>query len=103
MSNGLEAEGVIKRHFDVANFLLAHGANVSTNWNSHELARILHDLVFLPDPYERMQFPIDRGIYLTMKDYRWGSTAAGWARHALRDEKMAQWLEEAERQREPRR
>ena len=97
------ALAVINRHFDVADFLLAHGANVSTNWNSHEPASILHHLVFLPDPYERMQFLIDRGIDLTIKDYRWGSTAAGWARHALRDEKMAQWLEEAERQRELRR
>ncbi len=94
------ALAVINRHFDVADFLLAHGANVSTNWNSHEPASILHHLVFLPDPYERMQFLIDRGIDLTIKDYRWGSTAAGWARHALRDEKMAQWLEEAERQRD---
>jgi hypothetical protein len=94
------ALAVINRHFDVADFLLAHGANVSTNWNSHEPASILHHLVFLPDPYERMQFLIDRGIDLTITDYRWGSTAAGWARHALRDEKMAQWLEEAERQRE---
>jgi hypothetical protein len=97
------ALAVINRHFDVADFLLAHGANVSTNWNSHEPASILHHLVFLPDPYERMQFLIDRGIDLTIKDYRWGSTAAGWARHALRDEKMAHWLEEAERQRELRR
>jgi hypothetical protein len=97
------ALAVINRHFDVADFLLAHGANVSTTWNSHEPASILHHLVFLPDPYERMQFLIDRGIDLTMKDYRWGSTAAGWARHALRDEKMAQWLEEAERRRELRR
>ena len=97
------ALAVINRHFDVADFLLAHGANVSTNWNSHEPATILHHLVFLPDPYERMQFLIDRGIDLTIKDYRWGSTAAGWARHALRDEKMAQWLEDAERQRELRR
>jgi hypothetical protein len=95
------ALAVINRHFDVADFLLAHGANVSTTWNSHEPASILHHLVFLPDPYERMQFLIDRGIDLAIKDYRWGSTAAGWARHALRDEKMAQWLEEAERQREP--
>jgi hypothetical protein len=94
------ALAVINRHFDVADFLLAHGANVSTNWNSHEPASILHHLVFLPDPYERMQFLIDRGIDLTMKDYRWGSTAAGWARHALRDETMAQWLEDAERQRD---
>ena len=97
------AWAVINRHFDVADFLLAHGANVSTNWNSHEPASILHHLVFLPDPRERMQFLIDRGIDLTIKDYRWGSTAAGWARHALRDEEMAQWLEEAERQRELRR
>jgi hypothetical protein len=94
------AMAVINRHFDVADFLLAHGANVSTNWNSHEPASILHHLVFLPDPYERMQFLIDRGIDLTIKDYRWGSTAAGWARHALRDETMAQWLEDAERRRE---
>ena len=50
-----------------------------------------------------MQFLIDRGIDLTITDYRGGSTAAWWARHALRDEKMAQWLEEAERQRERRR
>ncbi len=94
------AMAVINRHFDVADFLLAHGANVSTNWNSHEPASILHHLVFLPDPYQRMQFLIDRGIDLTIKDYRWGSTAAGWARHALRDETMAQWLEDAERRRE---
>jgi threonine aldolase len=33
-----------------------------------------------------MQFLIDRGIDLTI-----------WARHAAHDEKMAQWLEEAER------
>jgi hypothetical protein len=43
------ALAVINRHFDVADFLLAHGANVSTNWNSHEPASILHHLVFLPD------------------------------------------------------
>ena len=97
------ALAVINRHFDVADFLLAHGANVSTKWNSHEPASILHHLVFLPDPYERMQFLVDRGIDLTIKDYRWGSTAAGWARHALRDENMTQWLEEAERQRDLRR
>jgi len=97
------AWAVINRHFDVADFLLEHGANVSTDWNSHEPASILHHLVFLPNPYESMQFLIDRGIDLTIKDYRWKSTAAGWARHALQDEKMAQWLEEAERQRESKR
>ena len=91
------AWAVINRHFEVADFLLARGASVSTNWNSHEPASILHHLVFLPDPYERMQYLIDRGIDLTITDHRWRSTAAGWARHALGDETMARWLEGANR------
>jgi hypothetical protein len=94
------AFAVINRHFDVADFLLEHGADINTNWNSHEPASILHHLVFLPNPYESMRFLIDRGIDMTIKDYRWDSNAAGWARHGYNDEKMAQWLEEAERQRE---
>ena len=94
------AWSVVNRHFDVADFLLEHGANVSTNWNSHEPASILHHLVFLPNPYESMQFLIDRGIDLTIRDYRWDATAQGWARVAAKDEKMAQWLEEEERRRE---
>jgi hypothetical protein len=92
------AFAVINRQFDVADFLLAHGANVNTSWNSHEPASILHHLVF-EDNYESMQYLVDRGIDLTIKDYRWNSTAYGWALHAKRDEKMAHWLEEAERRR----
>ena len=93
------AFAVINRHFDVADFLLAHGANINTNWNSHEPASILHHLVFLPNNYDSMQFLIDRGIDMTIKDYRWDSNATGWARYGKSDEKMAQWLEEAERKR----
>jgi hypothetical protein len=37
---------------------------------------------------------------MTIKDYRWDSNAAGWARYGKNDEQMAQWLEKAERQRE---
>jgi hypothetical protein len=95
------AFAVINRHFDVADFLLAHGANINTNWNSHEPASILHHLVFLPDPYDSMQFLIERGIDMQIKDYRWSSNAEGWARYGKSDEKMAQWLNEAERKRAP--
>jgi hypothetical protein len=97
------AFAVINHHFDVADFLLERGADVSTNWNSHEPASILHHLVFLPNPYEAMQFLIDRGVDMTIKDYRWGSTAQGWAFHALKDEEMARWLEDAQRKRESKR
>ncbi|HKW47630.1 MAG TPA: ankyrin repeat domain-containing protein [Gemmatimonadaceae bacterium] len=92
------AFAVINRHFDVADFLLAHGANINTHWNSHEPASILHHLVF-EDNYESMQYLIDRGIDLTIKDYRWNSTAHGWALYGKHDEKMARWLEDADRRR----
>jgi MacB-like periplasmic core domain len=92
------AWSVINRHFNVADFFLEHGADISSNWNSHEPASILHHLVFLPNPYESMRFLVDRGIDMTIEDYRWHSTAGGWARYAAKDEKMAQWLEDAERQ-----
>ena len=92
------AWSVINSHLDVADFLLHHGADINTTWSSHEPASILHELVWHRN-YEAMQFLIDRGIDMTIKDYRWNSTAQGWARYAANDEKMAQWLEEAERQR----
>ena len=97
------AFSVINRHFDVADFLLGHGADINTNWNSHEPASILHHLVFLPNSYESMRFLIDRGIYMTIKDYRCNSNAQVWSLYGKNDEKMAQWLEDAERQRESRR
>jgi hypothetical protein len=95
------AWAVLNHHFEVADFLLAHGADINTRWGSHEPASILHELVFHAD-YEAMQFLIDRGIDMTIVDYRWGGTAQGWAYHAAKDEKMAQWLEDAEQRRSER-
>ena len=93
------ALSVINGHFDVADFLLEHGADINAKWSSHEPASILHELVFHGN-YESMRFLIDRGIDMTIKDYRWNATAHGWALYAAKDQKMAQWLEEAQRQRE---
>lgn len=93
------AWAVMNNHFEIADFLLGHGADINTNWSSHEPASILHELVWHKN-YEAMQFLIDRGIDMTIKDYRWNSTAQGWASYAEKDEKMAQWLGEARQRRE---
>ena len=96
------AFAVTNGHFGVADFLLERGADINTRWSSHEPASILHNLVFIPRSHESMRFLVDRGIDLTIRDYRWNATAEGWARHALRDDKMAQWLADEQRQREQR-
>ena len=93
------AWSVINGHLDVADFLLEHGADIDTTWSSHEPASILHELVFHAN-YESMQFLVDHGIDMTIKDYRWNGTAQGWALYAAKDPKMAEWLEEAQRRRE---
>lgn len=38
----------------------------------------------MPNPYESMQYLIDRGIDMTIKDYRWDSNAVGRARYGKR-------------------
>jgi len=94
------AWSVINNHFEIADFLLEHGANINTNWSSHEPASILHELTHFHKNYDAMQFLIDRGIDITIKDYRWNSTAQGWAYYAANDEKMAKWLAEAQQRRD---
>jgi hypothetical protein len=92
------AFAVVNNHFEIADFLLAHGADINTTWSSHEAASILHELVFHAN-YESMQFVIDHGIDMTIRDHRWNATAEGWAMHAANDEEMARWLRAAEQRR----
>jgi len=49
------ALAVMNNHFEIADFLLAHGAAINTNWSSHEPASILHELVWHKN-FEAMQF-----------------------------------------------
>jgi hypothetical protein len=92
----------MNKRMEVAAFLVEHGANVNTDWSTHEPAGILHE-VAIRGNYEAAQFLIDHGIDLTTRDYRWNGTAAGWAIYAsalgqppVGDTKMAEFLARAE-------
>lgn len=89
------AWAVMNKHFQIAEFLLTHGADVNTNWATHEPASILHECA-IHGNFEAARFLIAHGIDLTIRDYRWGGTAAGWALHAARDQAMYQLLTDAE-------
>jgi hypothetical protein len=93
------AWAVLNDHFEVADFLLAHGADIDTNWCSHEPASILHELVWHKN-YQAMRFLIDRGIDMTIRDYRWGATAEGWARVAAKDDQLGEFLQNARQRRD---
>jgi hypothetical protein len=89
------AWAVLNKRYEVATFLLAHGADINTNWSTHEPASILHDCAISGD-IEGARFLIAHGADPTIEDHRWKSTAAGWARFAAKDETMATFLYEAE-------
>lgn len=95
----------MNRQLEIAAFLVEHGANVNTDWSTHEPASILHECAIRGN-YEAAQFLIDRGIDMTILDYRWNGTAQGWALHAyalgkppVNDRYMAEFLARAERAR----
>ena len=88
----------LNRQFEIATFLLERGANINTDWSTHEPASILHECA-ISGNYEAAQFLIDHGIDMTIRDHRWNATAEGWAYHASQDKNMAEFLARAERAR----
>jgi hypothetical protein len=89
----------VNRQFEIAEFLLERGANVNTDWSTHEPASILHECAVHAN-YEAAKFLVDHGIDMTIRDYRWNATAEGWAFHAAQDKKMAEFLANSEKARE---
>lgn len=85
------AWAVLNHHFAIASFLLERGADIDTDWATHEPASILHEAAIQGD-VAAARFLIDHGADLTKEDYRYRSNAEGWARYGSRDEGMADLL-----------
>ncbi|MGH7468233.1 MAG: ankyrin repeat domain-containing protein [Longimicrobiales bacterium] len=88
------AWAVLNRHFEIASFLLERGADINTNWATHEPASILHEAAIQGNE-DAVRFLIDHGADLQMEDYRYHSNAEGWARYGAHNERMADLLAEA--------
>jgi hypothetical protein len=85
------AWAVLNRHFEIASFLLERGADINTNWATHEPASILHECAIQGNE-DAVRFLVDHGADLTIKDYRYRSNAEGWARYGSHDDRMADLL-----------
>jgi ankyrin repeat protein len=85
------AWAVLNGHFEIASFLLERGADINTNWATHEPASILHECAIQGNE-AGARFLIAHGADLTITDHRYESTAEGSARYGSHDERMADLL-----------
>jgi len=76
------AWAVLNQHFQVAEFLLAHGADVNTDWATDEPSSILHECAVHGD-FEGARFMIAHGVDLTIRDHRWNGTVDGRSPESL--------------------
>ena len=88
------AWAVLNKHFEIATFLLERGADINTDWATHEPASILHEAAIQGNE-DAARFLIEHGADLTKTDYRYHSDAEGWARYGSHDDRMADLLASA--------
>jgi hypothetical protein len=93
------AWAVLNRHFEIASFLLKHGADIDTNWATHEPASLLHEAAIQGNE-DAARFLVDHGADLRIEDPRYHSNAEGWARYGANNEDMANLLAAAAAQRD---
>jgi len=77
-------------NYQIADYLLDHGANINTRWSTHEPASILHECAFA-GRMEQVVYLVRKGIDVTLRDHRHDATPEDWARHAGQKE-VAEYL-----------
>jgi hypothetical protein len=88
------AWAVLNKHFEIAAFLLDRGADINTDWATHEPASILHEAAIQGNE-DAVKFLVAHRADLHQTDYRYHSNAEGWARYGSHDERMADLLASA--------
>ena len=77
-------------NYQIADYLLDHGANINTRWSTHEPASILHECAFA-GRMEQVVYLVRKGIDVTIRDHRHNATPEDWARYAGHEE-IAEYL-----------
>ena len=72
-------------NYEIADYLLDNGANINTQWSTHEPASILHECA-IAGRLEQVKYLLRKGIDRRIRDHRYGATAEEWARHAGHEE-----------------
>ena len=70
----------MNQHMDVADYLIKQGVDINAEWSLHEPATILHHLAFF-GKLEMVQFLVERGADMNIKDFRYQADALGWAKY----------------------
>ena len=77
-------------NYQIADYLLDHGANINTRWSTHEPASILHECAFA-GRMEQVVYLVGKGIDVNIRDHRHNATPEDWARYAGHEE-IAEYL-----------
>ena len=68
----------MNEHLEIATYLVDRGADINGEWSLHEPATILHHIAFT-GKLKVVQFLVERGADLSIRDLRYDSDALGWA------------------------
>ena len=70
----------MNEHLEIATYLIDRGADINGEWSLHEAATILHHVAFC-GKLKVVQFLVERGADLSIRDLRYDSDALGWANY----------------------
>lgn len=71
---------LMNENIDVAEYLVEHGADINGRWGLHEPAGLLHECVS-NGRKRSVQFLLEKGVDVAMRDDRFGGLAIGWAEY----------------------